>query len=248
MEAPSKIQFSHSEYIEIIRKFAGRICGFKTVMPKSFVILRHDVEFSVHRAFEIAQIEADNDIASTFFFQVSSAAYNPFSIENKNKIEGILALGHSIGLHLYVSHIQEGDIDSLEKEAAAQIKLFETGLGIDCSVFSFHRPQKWLLELRQDKLFGLINAYGKTFFEYSSDPTKIKYIADSQHMWKYGYPFDYLEEEKIQILFHPDEWSEHGTSNDTAFFQELINENKRDFSNVLDNETKNFSLHKAFIK
>ena len=65
--------FSHSEYRQILGKYQERIRDFKDVLndnEKEFVILRHDVEFSVLRALEIAQIENEFNVCSTFNFQI----------------------------------------------------------------------------------------------------------------------------------------------------------------------------------
>ena len=72
----------------------------------------------------------------------------------------------------------------------------------------------------------MINVYGDSFFEFSSSPKKIKYIADSMHKWNYGHPVDNLHYEKIQILLHPDEWSSEG-STEKQLFHDLIEEQKK---------------------
>ena len=52
--------------------------------------------------------------------------------------------------------------------------------------------------------------YGKSFFELSDSPKKIKYLADSKHAFSYGDPIEDYDFKKIQILLHPDEWSDNG--------------------------------------
>ena len=81
----NKIQytFSFNEYKEILKIFKNKFSDYsKALVKKKFVILKHDVEFSVSRALEIAKIEYQAGVKSTFFFQVISNAYNPFSITN----------------------------------------------------------------------------------------------------------------------------------------------------------------------
>ena len=67
-------------------------------MPENFILLRHDVEFDISRALELAKIESKHNVKSTFFFQVYSSAYNSLSPINKNMIKQIKDLGHNIGI------------------------------------------------------------------------------------------------------------------------------------------------------
>ena len=156
-------------------------------------------------------------------------------------------LRHHVGLHLYVSHVEEGDWRSVTAELAAQKQIFETGLGIACARFSFHRPPAWTLENRQDEIAGVMNTYGASFFEFSSRPETIKYIADSKHQWSYGHPLDDFPQQKVQILIHPDEWSEDGGDiKDT--FKALIDEHRAGFIETMDNETQRFSTYRGELQ
>lgn len=242
------IKFSFSEYIEILNTFSGRFVSFEDASDDAFTILRHDVEFSIDRALNMANLDYNHGVQSTFFFQILSNAYNPFSTENVAKINQIKNLGHNVGLHLYISHLTEHNRENLQNELRRQKLLFEQGLGLECTTFSFHRPPRWALEVRDDKIDGVINAYGPSFFEYSSAPKHIKYVADSQHKWAYGHPLDFKNQKKLQILLHPDEWSKMGDVGLEEFFIALINENKATFIRTLDSETKHFSEFKKIVE
>lgn len=240
----SKGTFSYQEYREILKKIGSGLKRFHEAADlESFTILRHDVEFSVARAHKMALLEREQSVNSTFFFQTRSSAYNPFSIKNKTLIHKIKDLGHHVGLHLYVSHLAEGDWGQLEAELQTQKQIFEAGLGLDCDCFSFHRPPRWVLENRNDEICGLLNTYGASFFEFSDQPSHIKYIADSKHQWSYGHPLDDFAQNKVQILIHPDEWSEQG--HDTKQnFASLIDEHRAEFGDTLDGETRHFSRYR----
>ena len=43
---------------------------------EQFILWRHDVDFSVHRAKKLAQIESEERVHSTFFFHMHSEFYN----------------------------------------------------------------------------------------------------------------------------------------------------------------------------
>lgn len=173
-----------------------------------FVISRHDIEFDPVRAFEMAKLENKFQLKSTYFFQVSSDAYNIASVKNRKILSEIEKLGHEIGLHLYVSHIDTYQKDIFSEELDSQSSILSKLISRDVKYFSVHRPKSWFLEIRKDFFNGITNAYGPSFFEYSQSPKKIKYYADSTHEWNYGKPRFTKNFKKYQILTHPDEWFE----------------------------------------
>ena len=232
--------FSYIEYEKILNRHRPNLKDFfEARVSNQFTILRHDVEFSIKRALKIAQLESSNNVKSTFFIQVRSNSYNLGSLENQNRVLQITKLGHNLGLHFYISHLEEGNWTLLENELKHQKNLFEEITNEPCKIFSYHRPPKWVLLNREDEIEGILNAYGDSFFEFSPKPKRIKYIADSRHQWSYGSPMEKILQKKIQILLHPDEWSEAGYS-EYHNFQSLIDENKKEFMGTMDSETKRY--------
>ena len=61
------IKFSYKEYCEIIKHYAPIIKDFKEInfYTKDFCIIRHDVEFSIERAVEIAKIDSEVEFTSS---------------------------------------------------------------------------------------------------------------------------------------------------------------------------------------
>lgn len=68
-------------------KAEGRVC-----------LWRHDIDFSPHRAYRLAQIEAVEGVKATYFVHLHSNFYNAFEREVVNLICAILDLGHDIGV------------------------------------------------------------------------------------------------------------------------------------------------------
>ena len=237
--------FSYKEYIEIINKYRNilkNICDIDESNP--FAFIRHDVEFSTLRAYKMANIELKMNVRTNYFFQTISNAYNVTSIKNRNLIKEIKKMGHNIGLHFYVTHIKKGDWDTLLKTLSFQSYILEEIIEDNIDSFAFHRPPKWVLDNRENIIGGLINLYGDKFFEYSDKPRRIKYLADSKHRWTYGYPLDqYKNFHKFQINMHPDEWTETGLDI-YENFKSLLEENKVEFLETLDSETKTFKEFK----
>ena len=69
-------------------KSPGRVC-----------LWRHDLDFSIQRAFRLAQIEAEEQIQATYFILLHSEFYNPLEKAQADLISRIIALGHNLGLH-----------------------------------------------------------------------------------------------------------------------------------------------------
>jgi hypothetical protein len=209
--------------------------------------MRHDVEFSIERAYSLGQIEIENSVKSTFNFQVCCETYNVFSATNSEKIRALKKMGHEIGLHFYANHLNKKNIDDLIISLHSQKKLLEAAIDIEISTFSFHRPKDWMLEIRKDQIGGMLNQYGKSFFEFSKEPKNIKYVADSRHSWDYGYPLDYIKKDRLQVLTHPDEWSLNGL-NEANNFRLLKAELSSKISEAFLSESpRNFTQYKNQI-
>ena len=76
--------FSYNEFRNIINliKVYLPIKDFSDVSEwtKSYCVIRHDIEFSVDRAFKMARIEADDlGIVSTYTVQLRNNTYNALS-------------------------------------------------------------------------------------------------------------------------------------------------------------------------
>jgi hypothetical protein len=67
---------------------------------------------------------------------------------------------------------------------------------------------------------------------------RVKYVADSNHMWKYGYPTT-VNHDKLQLNFHPYSWTEDGYEN-TQNFKKLIDERNIEMVESINSEIKTF--------
>lgn len=245
-DATAEIQpWSSEEYRAILRRYAPVIADYTEAPARdAFCLIRHDVEFCVERAYRLAEIDAEEGVHSTFFFQVMNSAYNPLSTANRAMINRIQEMGHHVGLHFYVSHITPGDLVRLREELALQSKVLELITGHPIGRFSYHRPPRWVLEANEPLCDGMINAYASDFFELTQPgamPSRVKYIADSQHKWHYGHPLENHAYEKFQILLHPDEWTEGGMDV-VANFRDLIEDHSRQFVECIRGECKHYDL------
>jgi hypothetical protein len=239
--------FSYQEYANIINILLRnvQIMDFGEINEDvtKFVIIRHDVEFSVERAYKIAYLEHLLGVNSSYFFQIRNNAYNLFSKKNLELVQEINRMGHKIGLHVHLGMLK--NLNNITDYILNEKEILENISNIQIDRFSFHRPTKEVLRLNL-KIDGLVNTYGEQFFDFIEedlfDQVKIKYIADSMHRWKYGYPDEstIIRYPKIQLLIHPDEWTVTGYNTD-ANFMSLKNEKIKEFNKTIKTECNHFN-------
>ncbi len=211
----------------------------------SFCVLRHDIEFSIDRALTMARIEHDDlGVHSTYTVQLRNNTYNALSQKNIEAIQEIDAMGHYIGLHQNPPMMEDEElIDYIIKD----IETLEHYYGFEVDRFAFHRcgSNPGILE-KYVEVPDKINCYAKEFFHYFNEDKpeelRVHYLADSNHQWKYGHPFniDYWElPQKMQLLTHPFSWSDEGYDN-IVNFTKLIRERNIELLSDMNSETKTF--------
>ena len=211
--------FSYNEFKNLINMVQQNlpIVDYKDVNDntKKFCVLRHDIEFSIDRAYKLAKIEKELGVVSTYTVQVRNNTYNALSEKNIDLISKIKELGHHIGLHQNPPSSMK--LDTLKDYIMRDITILEDCYGFEIDRFAFHRPKKEYLNCYVE-LDNRINCYDKKFFHFFEDKPEsleILYLADSNHKWKYGYPldFDFSKINKLQLLTHPFSWSDNGGDN-----------------------------------
>ena len=241
--------FSYAEYRNIITLIRHNlpIVDFSEVNDEmiSFCVLRHDIEFSIDRALEMARIEhEDLNVHSTYTVQLRNNTYNALSEKNIEAIQEIESMGHYIGLH---QNPPEMNDDELVDYILKDIETLEHYYGFEVDRFAFHRcgSNPGILE-KYVKVPGKINCYSEDFFHYFSgekpEELRVHYLADSNHQWKYGHPLhiDYYDlPQKMQLLTHPYSWSEEGYDN-ISNYTKLIRERNEELLTSMDSETKTF--------
>lgn len=246
--------FSYEDYrkiMKIIQK-SGKMENFYTARGKSqYVIMRHDVEFSVDRAYRLAKLEFDEGFLSTFFFQFRNNAYNLLSKKNLDLVNKIHEMGHYIGLHYHACGADS--LEQVKAEIIEQMKMMNQIFNFKIDIFSIHRPSKELLKANI-KLDQLINAYQDDYFTFVEDMEqqvpKVRYLSDARHRWNYGlYPDEQTinEKNKVQILTHPYSWNEQSYNN-LENFAALIQEKKKEYIETIDSECKHFKEIKDQLK
>ena len=245
--------FSYDDYKEIVRiiKSTKRQADYKDALYRDkFIIMRHDVEYSVERAYALAKVESSMDFTSTFFFQWTNNSYNILSRKNMDIIKDMHERGQRIGLHFALNGMT--DMEQIKKRIRMEITILSEMFGFEITEFSVHRPSKDVLR-ENIKLDGILNAYQDDFFTFAdkiTDDTKlgVKYMSDANHIWRYGYPDEANIKgfDKVQILVHPFAWSKAGYDN-FGNYKALLQEKYVELVESVDNECKDFGEYKEYF-
>lgn len=245
--------FSFEDYRKIIRiiKETGLQADYKEALTRDqFIIMRHDVEYSVERAYALSRVEMSMDFTSTYFFQWTNNSYNILSRRNMDMIKDMHERGHHIGLHYALNGLT--DMELIRKRIVQEMNILSEMFGFTVDEFSIHRPSKDVLR-ENIKLPGLINAYQDDFFTFGEEitentPVAVKYMSDANHIWRYGYPDEknITDNKKVQILTHPFAWTKEGYDNFDNY-KALIHEKYEELIDSVDKECKDFCEYKEWF-
>lgn len=199
------MKFLYDEYIRLVSELRDEgyhFSGYHNYKEsEKSVILRHDVDMSLEAALQMAMLEREMDVHSTYFILISSDFYNIFSKKSMEYINKIKEAGHDIGLHFderkYEGNWSGGNI---ENAIVQEAEIMEMALGFDIRSVSMHRPSKLTLDADYRIADGkIVNSYGTEFFH------EFEYISDSRRewhkdVWKILHSGQYT---KLHILVHP---------------------------------------------
>lgn len=210
----SSCDFTYSHYKDILNliKNTDYTATFFNEANRSEkeLILRHDVDVDLEKAYKMALIENKHGIKTTYFISIRSAFYNIFDKSNSDFIRRICGLGHQIGLHFDEAYYGTEDVENIKRNVDNEVRILNDYFDVNVFAVSFHRPSKFLLQSDIKLNNSLINVYSKKFTE------EFKYVSDSRRMWKEGCfcrlfdksgP-DYHKHNRIQALVHPVWWTE----------------------------------------
>jgi hypothetical protein len=199
-------EFSLEGYYKLLSTFkdAGYLfCTFEEIDQRltkedPFVVLRHDIDISLRPALEIAHIENEQNVRSTYFISLHSPFYNTLSLASSKIIKKIHALGHQIALHVDTM-AYEGNLTHALQEIEVFSRFYPYA---NVRIASLHSPID-LEHIPMEPFDQLLQVYGHMLNK------KMAYISDSTGRWRYGHPLTsetfYLRR-PIQLLTHPVWW------------------------------------------
>lgn len=197
------------------------------------IFLRHDIDVSVSMALQMAELEAELGVRSTYFVLPNSPLYNLLEDEVIEILIKIRNMGHWTGLHVDLPNTPLFKNVTIEEATNILFKSFSSLVPFE-PVISYHRPTRDVFGL---KFESFVNTYENRFFK------DIKYLSDSKKNWREGCPCQAILEGKyqqLQVLTHPIWW---GTDDDILKVGEAIIESReREMCNYLGTNVSPFRV------
>lgn len=180
---------SYSTYLKAIKASGTPFYRFDAIMgvpeqPKSFCLVRHDVDRKPQNALAMAQLEKDLGVVSTYYFRKKPSTFKPSIIQ---KIE---AMGHEIGYHYESLSDARGDMDKavalFERDLAAfrEIATIKTVSMHGRPLMPYDNRDIWKIEKNHQHLTNNLNILGEVYLDI--DYSDIAYINDTGRNWTSG--------------------------------------------------------------
>lgn len=184
-----------------------QFCGFGEEQSQPFVIWRHDVDYSPHRALALARIEASRKLKCVYHLLITSRYYNVLEAEVVAIFRAIAGFGHEIGLHFDMDSFGESEslsTEQLDERIAFERGIAESLLGVELRSMSFHNYTINRGRIHErERICGMINAAAPMFRDFA-------YVSDSNGIWRYRRLVDVLSGPavpRLQVLTHPEWWT-----------------------------------------
>lgn len=175
------------------------------VPERKDIIWRHDVEFEPDYALRMAQIEHEEDVKATYFFQLHSPYYNVLDPHYREVFHQINDMEHCVGLHFDSAYWGIVSEDQLNGFIILDKEYLEKNMGVEIDTFSFHNTTPFTQSCLEYKYGGLINVYSSYFKE------RYNYCGDSLGYWRFDRLEDVLNDDNVkhlQVLTHDANWNE----------------------------------------
>ncbi len=226
MKTPSRFvlsRLSRKLYLDFLTKANAR--GFSFVrfkdflpegpaLPQRYIALRHDIDFAPRYSLEMAELEHEVGVRSTFYVLVDGQFYNPLQSDIISQLRQIHSLGHEIGLHFAVTSAVEPEIG---KEVAFRLEVLSALAGVEVRSFSQHDPVNagFVTVTLPPDHYACVDA------SQVIRDNDLLYVSDSAMMWR-RYTFDTAldEDRNLCLLAHPHSWL-HRQNDYVAMIREL---------------------------
>ena len=204
---PTYIKFLH--YIKKHYQIIPLMRALKYDTP--YLVLRHDVDYSLDAAARMAKIEYDADVEATYAFLFSSKHYNLLERNALKSLRLISSLGHEVALHYDLKMYREYGVN-LGTTLKQELNLLKQLVGKPVKSIVMH--QIGLEQIDPFKNYpDVINGFNKDVYNL--------YITDSYRAWyreslKKLFSFKY---DKVQLLIHPSVWTDEPTDRNEVLRQ-----------------------------
>lgn len=202
LSQPDEVEFTFEWYESLLTELRDHgydAVSFGDGFGDGTMALRHDVDLSPRKAMAMGRIEADLGLSATYFFLVTSPLYNVLDGPNRHILEGLVDLGHRVGLHFNTHQYwrSEPKPDALRTRIEENKAVLSVAAPTITSTVSFHCPPEWAL----DRKFPRVDhTYEPRCF------SEIAYCADSGQRWRDQGVLDEPLPDRLQLLTHPGLW------------------------------------------
>lgn len=154
------------------------------------MLLRHDIDFDLELAHQMAVIENSLGIKSVYLVMTQNPLYDVYSKQSIKYINRIYSLGHEIGLHYDPSISDKQDLND-------QFSKLDGILGFESKFYSHHQPTLYGFT----KILDYENKIDLSLlcrdFEYISDSC----MKPRKDLFKVIH-----SQSKVHLLIHPEFW------------------------------------------
>jgi hypothetical protein len=218
--APQRIEsdsFSLELYEETLRKAIALGYAFPTVSQLKdgfaayprFLLLRHDIDSSPLYALQMAKLEHQLGVQSSYYVLMHSLHYNPAAPPHWDALREIADMGFEIGLHYETDFFEHRNLDPLQG-VLKDVNALEEILHLKIRSVSQHRPASNTFLQQLNEFY--VDAYNHDLMH------NVLYISDSGFKWREKSLFDVLgTAERIHALIHPLTWSFTGLDMEATY-------------------------------
>jgi hypothetical protein len=207
------IEFTHQGYLALlgfIKDLHYEIVCFRDLpQDGSYVILRHDVDFSPEKALEMARLDHQFGARSTFFFLLTSPYYNILSKSGVECVEQITKLGHECGLHYDCEGFEHLSSETRRRRVHHFAECLEDATGTPIKTIAQHKPAHSSV---REEFSSYLDAYSVPFFE------DMGYISDSRGTFRVSDVHEFFRRNpRSQMVIHPIWWHAQKKSRSEVF-------------------------------
>lgn len=169
-----------------------------------YIYLRHDVDYSLSMALELAKINHSVGVQGTFFILLRSQIYNLLSHWALCRVREIHALGQHLAFHYALPPAIPASDEEFASLILADFDIAQRHLPEIEPVFAWHNTTPEVINRGLElEVPGLVNAYSAQFFK------DIPYYSDTYMRYSVA-EFEKIITQKdhpaLHLLFHPLHW------------------------------------------
>jgi hypothetical protein len=183
-----RVDFTFDAYRELL--VAGEDAGYEFLtvreylsrdsLPERFEVLRHDVDRDPERALALARVEADRDVASTYYFRTVPETFEPWLIRE------VEALGHKVGYHYEALDRANGNLELAHATFDAELSRLRNHCTVDTvcmhgNPLTMHDNRNLWTDGADPGDYDLL---GEAYL--SMDFEDVSYFSDTGRTWRDG--------------------------------------------------------------